>query len=73
MDALISISKSLKLLYVEDDIAIRQETTAILNDIFKVVFDAVDGEDGLRLFKNHFGEIDLVITDITMSKKMVLR
>lgn len=69
MEALISISKSLRLLYVEDDIAIRQETTAILNDIFETVFDAVDGDDGLRLFKSHRDEIDLVITDITMPKK----
>ena len=69
MDALISISKSLKLLYVEDDLAIRYETTAILNDLFETVFDAVDGEDGLRLFKSHRDEIDLIITDITMPKK----
>lgn len=60
-------SSDLRVLYVEDDESLRNESYEIFKLLFKEVKVAVDGEDGL----NHYrfdGEFDLVITDIYMPK-----
>lgn len=64
IDQLIAWSKTLKVLYVEDDIALREEVSLFLCDIFTQVDLATNGEEGLeKLSHNHY---DLVITDIRM-------
>ncbi|MDD2382749.1 MAG: response regulator [Sulfurospirillaceae bacterium] len=64
IDQLITWSKDLKVLYVEDDISLREEVSIFLSDIFESVDLANNGQEGLdKLALNHY---DIVITDIRM-------
>ncbi|ATB69297.1 response regulator [Sulfurospirillum diekertiae] len=64
IDQLIAWSKELKILYVEDDLALREEVCLFLSDIFTQVDLASNGEEGLqKLSLTHY---DFVITDIKM-------
>lgn len=63
---IISETKKLKLLYVEDNLDARESTLDILGEFFEDIIVAVDGEDGLEKFKNN--KVDLIITDINMPK-----
>ena len=58
--------KTITLLYVEDDILIREQTNKILTKLFKKVFCAYDGQNGLEIFKENGKEIDVIVTDINM-------
>lgn len=57
----------LRILYVEDDEKLCEETAALLKLLFKEVRTAHDGEAGLELFRFE-GPFDLVLTDIYMPK-----
>lgn len=59
-------TKILNVLYVEDEYEIREKMVKILEMLYATVFVAKDGEDGLRIYKNNCGIIDLIIADITM-------
>ncbi len=61
---LIDFAKNLTLLYVEDDIASREQTLSILKLFFVNIIVAVDGYDGLEKYKQN--KIDFIITDINM-------
>ncbi len=61
---LLEYSKSLKLLYVEDDNDIRESTTLIFENFFTEVKSAVNGLEGLKKFKED--KFDIVVTDIRM-------
>lgn len=64
INELIAWSKSLKILYVEDDVILRQEVRLFLSDIFEEVDEACNGQEGLdKLASHHY---DLVISDIRM-------
>jgi C4-dicarboxylate-specific signal transduction histidine kinase len=56
------------ILYVEDEDIIRDAIETILPQLFKKVILAIDGENGLDLYKKHQEQIDLVVTDINMPK-----
>ncbi len=72
IDELMELSQNLTVLYVEDDPLQRAEIAEILQDFFKVVMLAKDGQDGLEKylsFKEESGDYpDLLITDISMPK-----
>ncbi|MDO8455152.1 MAG: response regulator [Sulfurimonas sp.] len=53
-------------LYVEDEEKIRDETLKFLKKIFSCVDSAINGEEGLKLFKEK--EYRLVIADLKMPK-----
>ncbi len=57
---------SVNVLYVEDEDGVREETLLFLNRIFKNIDSAINGKEGLELFKK--GNYDLVITDLKMPK-----
>jgi len=61
---IVSITQTLTLLYVEDDIELRKTTLEILSEFFNDIIVGVDGEDGLKKFQEH--HVDLIITDVTM-------
>lgn len=61
--------KKISVLYVEDDDSIRKQTVDLFEKIFKQVFSATDGEEGLSIFKDNMSQIDIVITDINMPNK----
>jgi len=56
--------KNLTCLYVEDDENIRKSFLIILNKIFKEVFIATNGKEGVELFKKHYPNI--ILSDIKM-------
>ena len=66
INKILSLTKKLNVLFVEDDNDSREEISKILKKFFNKVIIAVDGEDGLEKFKQE--KIDLVITDINMPK-----
>ena len=63
-------TKELKILYVEDDIGIRESTTELFKQFFESVDVAEDGKQGLEAYTNYYKEngkfYDFVITDINM-------
>ena len=61
-----NLGQALKVLYVEDDLALQKSFAKYLDKIFNEVEIASDGEEGLALFKQ--GTFDIVITDISMPK-----
>lgn len=56
--------RSMRILYVEDDISARDEVAFLLDTYTDHLFLASDGKEGLKLFKEE--KPDLVITDIQM-------
>ena len=60
----IELIKTLKILYVEDEIVLRDTTCNSLNSILKEIVVADNGKEGLEKFKND--KFDLVITDLAM-------
>ncbi len=58
------ITKNLVLLYVEDEDELRNSLGVYLNKLFRDVFIARDGQEGLELYKTN--QIDLVVSDIQM-------
>ena len=66
MDALKEKTRSLTVLYAEDDPASRQQVGEMLGLLFASVAVAADGQEAWEMFCN--GTYDLVITDIQMPK-----
>ena len=65
----IKYSKSNHVLYVEDDIEIRDVTMRLFKNYFDKIDVAEDGSLGLQKYLNRYGEnkiYDLIITDINM-------
>jgi len=60
--------KTITVLYVEDDEMIRTQTKSVFEKVFKNIFIAVDGEEGLSVYKDNKDQIDIVVTDINMPK-----
>ncbi|AZV46717.1 hypothetical protein C3L23_05350 [Nautilia sp. PV-1] len=56
--------KKLTCLYVEDDDSVRESFLVILNKIFKEVYIAKNGKEGLELYKKH--NPDIILSDIKM-------
>ncbi len=63
-------TKSMRILYVEDNATLRESTLLVLENFFKTVDTAVDGLDGIDHYKTYLNQYgssyDLVITDINM-------
>lgn len=66
MNDLVNLTKSLDLLYVEDDASSREEIKDIFAMFFKSVTTAADGVEALEYFKK--SSYDLVVTDINMPR-----
>ena len=60
----IKYTSSLTLLFVEDNREVRESAIFLLEDIFKNIILAVDGQDGIDKFKKN--NVDVIITDIDM-------
>jgi CheY-like chemotaxis protein len=56
--------KQLKVLYVEDEIVLRETTCNSLQSILKQIDVADNGKEGLEKFQNE--SYDLIITDLSM-------
>ena len=64
---ILSLTKTITLLYVEDDTTNREYFGDMFKEIFKEVKIASDGEEGLDLFKEF--RADMVISDVRMPSK----
>ena len=60
----IELIKTLKILYVEDEIVLRDITCKSLGSIIKEIIVADNGKEGLDKFKEQ--NFDLIITDLAM-------
>ncbi len=58
--------KKITILYVEDDVDIRKQTETVFTKLFKKVFIANDGREGLKVFKQNHEFIDAIVSDINM-------
>lgn len=59
-------TKNLTILYVEDSKEIRESIFIVLQEVFKTIYIAHDGLDGLKKYAQHRDEIDIIISDIHM-------
>jgi len=59
-------SKDIRVLYVEDEESVREQTMMILGMLFESVDQAFDGEDGWQKYQTK--EYDIVFTDISMPR-----
>jgi len=66
MKKLIQFTKTLKVLYVEDNQDARDAFRSMLSNFFNNITEASNGEDGLDKFKR--STFDLIISDIKMPK-----
>lgn len=58
--------KDITVLYVEDEIDLRNLTSSVLKSFTKKQLIASNGKEGYELFLKYEMEIDLIITDINM-------
>ena len=58
--------KKITILYVEDEITIREQTVSMFENIFNKTFVAENGAVGLMIFEENQNDIDIVISDINM-------
>lgn len=63
---LMEISRGMRILFVEDSLALQKQIERLLSKLFKEVYVASNGEEGLALFKQYHP--DVVLTDLTMPK-----
>jgi len=56
------------ILLAEDEPAVRELFASILEQNGYTVIEAVNGEDGVRKFEEHWGAIDLLLFDLVMPK-----
>lgn len=61
------ILKNIKVLYVEDEVEVRNFTAKTIQAIVKELIVAENGVDGVQKFKEN-PDIDLIVTDINMPK-----
>ncbi len=59
--------KNKSVLFAEDDVIMRTQTTEVLEMLFGTVYPAEDGEEAYRLYEDE--SPDIIITDIKMPKK----
>jgi len=60
----IELMKTLKILFVEDEIPLRDITSKSLGSIVKEIVVAANGQEGLEKFKEQ--QFDLIISDLAM-------
>ncbi|WP_321315451.1 response regulator transcription factor [Halarcobacter sp.] len=67
---IINITKKLNILYLEDNIDVREQTLKMLNLFFDNITVGTNGNEGLSIFKEknkyESSSLDLIITDIEM-------
>lgn len=70
VEEFLSVCRNFNVLYVEDDPSIRESTFILLNEFFKEVLVADDGQKALGIYNNYYSKnsyyVDIVISDIEM-------
>jgi DNA-binding response OmpR family regulator len=67
---LYQLSNNLSVLYVEDDLLLQENTHQMLNNIFKNIDTATNGQEAVEIYQDYFYTnakyYDIIITDIKM-------
>jgi len=63
---LVTLTSPLRVLYAEDDVVLRENTVALLRDLFSEIDEASDGVEALENYKERPNHYDIVITDLNM-------
>ena len=58
--------KNISLLYVDDEIEILTNIKKLYGKIFKQLFTATNGIEGIEVYKQHENDIDIIVSDINM-------
>lgn len=58
------MKKSYSILYAEDDIKIRKNYVMFLENYFDIIYEADDGQEALKIYKDR--KPDVILVDITM-------
>lgn len=66
LEELIGVTSSMNILYAEDDLSLRENTTAVLSDLFSKVDEASDGLEAFEMYKQNTTAYDIIITDLNM-------
>jgi len=61
-----NLTKTIKILYVEDDVRIREQVLGMFKQLHFQIDVAIDGKDGLEKFLEK--EYDIVLSDIIMPR-----
>lgn len=64
LEKLKKLSENKKILYVEDDLVIRDEISSLLSNFFDCIHKASNGQEALKIYNQY--RIDIVITDLKM-------
>ncbi|MCK4875205.1 MAG: response regulator [Sulfurimonas sp.] len=63
---ILKMTNNLHLLYVEDDLGMRETSVGLFKNFFTQIATAVDGVEGLEKYEN--GSFDIIVTDISMPR-----
>lgn len=66
LEDLIAITSEMNVLYAEDDVALRENTSSLLCDLFNDIKQASDGLEAFNLYSLEPSKYDIVITDLNM-------
>lgn len=66
--ALIDFTKSLSILFVEDNNEVRNQLLKFLKNFFSNIDVAHDGWEALEIYEKNIDKYDLIITDISMPR-----
>lgn len=66
LQELLALTSHLRILYVEDDTVLRENTVLFLQDLFSTIDEASDGIEALEHYETHLNHYDIVITDLNM-------
>ena len=66
LNELIALTSSLHILYVEDDLVLRENSVALLSDLFASIEEANDGLEAFTLYQQNPNRFDIIITDLNM-------
>ena len=63
---ILKMTNNLHLLYVEDDLSMRETSVELFKNFFTQITTAVDGVDGLEEYESD--SFDIIVTDISMPR-----
>lgn len=66
LEDLLSITSDMRVLYAEDDVNLRENTTALLSDLFQSIDQVSNGVEAFAHYSVNPSYYDIVITDLNM-------
>ncbi len=63
---ILKMTNNLHLLYIEDDLSMRETSVDLFKNFFTQITTAIDGVEGFEKYEN--GSFDIIVTDISMPR-----